>query len=214
MKYVLVSLLCLAAIAAYALSLDAAQSQRFLHETGPVERGSALIYVATIFLLPLAYGLRGAFTRWYAIVLLAFFAFRELDGDKKLFSVGMLKSRQYFGDAPILEKLTGILVLAFIIWALVVLVRRHGLRWRNALRRFEPWALAIGLGAFFMVTSKTVDGPRRKLAPYGIDISEEVKRFVITYEEVAELGIAVMFAVVVLLAALNGRDRTEIAQRT
>ena len=199
----------LVAIGAYAVSLDTGASQKLLSERGPVERASPLLYLAGIAAMPFAFGLRGAAARWYVAVVLAFFAFRELDLDKSLFTLGLLKSRQYLSDTPVMEKVVGLAIIGLLAASAVAIAVRHGRSWVVDVFRGRAWAWATGLALFFLVTSKTVDGPMRKLAPWGITIDAETKRWIVTYEEIAELGAAVCLLLAVVFLIGTGASRTK-----
>ena len=205
MSYVLLPIAALVTIGAYALSLDPPAMSLLLREGGPIELGSVVLYLVCIALLLPAFAVRGTVTRWYVVVLLVFLAFRELDGDKKLFTLGLLKSRQYTGDAPLSEKLIGIVLLVVLALSLGLLAWRHGRAWLEAVLRLRPWAWAVGAGLAFMATSKLVDGAQRKLAPFGIELTPQAERWAFAYEEVAELGIGLMFAAALVNIALDRR---------
>ena len=51
------------------------------------------------------------------------------------------------------------------------------------------------------VTQKIGHSLGRKLAPYGIEISESMNHFAYVFEEVGELGIPLFFAVAILTSS-------------
>ncbi|MFG6594933.1 hypothetical protein ACGYK4_10340 [Sulfitobacter sp. 1A13368] len=179
--------------------LPAATQTTLLAEGGFYESLSVVGYILCI--LALAWTLRGAVLRvWYLPLVLAVMAARELDLDKSLFTRGLFKARQYTGEGvPLGERLIAALILALIVTAILLMLRRHARPYLTALFRGRAWAGAVLLGIGFTVAYKLLDGIARKLAPLGIEISADAERTAFVVEEIGELGIPVMFLAAILL---------------
>ena len=168
-------------------------------ERGPVEDITIVGYAVCVGLMMWRWPLGVFRARWYFSALCILFAAREMDFDKSLFTVGLLKSRQYVGDMVSLpEKALSLIVLIGVI-AVVVSILRYEIRgFVKGLIALRTSPLAILAAVLMIVSTKLLDGIGRKLAPYGIEISESVEHFAYVYEEVGELGIPLFFAVAVL----------------
>ncbi|MFG6568388.1 hypothetical protein [Sulfitobacter sp. 1A13679] len=179
--------------------LPAATQTTLLAEGGFYESLSVVGYILCI--LALVWTLRGAVLRvWYLPLVLAVMAARELDLDKSLFTRGLFKARQYTGEGvPLGERLIAALILALIVTAILLMLRRHARPYLTALFRGRAWAGAVLLGIGFTVAYKLIDGIARKLAPLGIEVSADAERTAFVVEEIGELGIPVMFLVAILL---------------
>ena len=179
--------------------LPAATQTTLLAEGGFYESLSVVGYILCI--LALVWTLRGAVLRvWYLPLVLAVMAARELDLDKSLFTRGLFKARQYTGEGvPLGERLIAALILALIVTAILLMLRRHARPYLTALFRGRAWAGAVLLGIGFTVAYKLLDGIARKLAPLGIEVSADAERTAFVVEEIGELGIPVMFLVAILL---------------
>lgn len=189
--YVILCLVVTGSLFAALLSLDDTRQRALLQEGGALETGSALLY-------PLAIALLLPFFRmvWPFIFMLAVFCMREFDLDKLLFTEGLFKSRQFVGDTVHwIERLIsgGVLLLIAVSLGLVLLRGIRGLPRR--LRQGDGVALCVGLGVILAATSKIADGLDRKLKAFGILITEEADLAALTYEEVAEFGMALSFVV-------------------
>ncbi len=153
-------------------------------EGGPVEMASA---VGLLALAIVALSVRGRAWGWAVPVMLLLLAAREFDLDKSLLSDGMLKLRFYTGNAPPVEKAMGAVVIGLILATFANLLRR-GLRpWLSALRAAAPWAVWLGVGLLAVVVAKSLDGIGRKLAPLGLELTEQSGRAFGALEETLEL---------------------------
>ncbi|MFG6517764.1 hypothetical protein ACGYLX_09910 [Sulfitobacter sp. 1A13496] len=179
--------------------LPAASQTTLLAEGGFYESLSVVGYILCI--LALIWTLRGAVLRvWFLPLVLAVMAARELDLDKSLFTRGLFKARQYTGEGvPLGERLIAGLILALIVTAILLMLRRHARPYLTALFRGRAWAGAVLLGIGFTVAYKLLDGIARKLAPLGIEVSADAERTAFVVEEIGELGIPVMFLAAILL---------------
>ena len=137
--------------------------------------------------------------------LFVLFAARELDFDKAFTQSGILSLRFYSGDSALTAKLIG---GAFALFAAFVLLRtlRYGLpaAWR-AFRAREPWPWFAVLAAVLIVFVKTLDGLGRKLADFGIGISDEVNKAASMIEEIGESFLPIL-CILALLSRWKGRQ--------
>ena len=179
-------------------------------ENGAIEIASAFLWLfAALAFLWLAQP-NTLSSRWHVPLLFLLFCARELDFDKKFLSQGILKARLYSGDAPIVEKLIGLVVISVILVVVVRLVKRN---WRDVLaglRDGAGWAwttmFAFGLAGF----SKLIDGADRKLASFGVELPPSVNASLSVAEEVMELG----FVVVTILALCLYERQSSNSART
>lgn len=172
-----------------------------LREGGLIETLSVIGYGICIALMLVLWGLRPTLKRWYFAVMMALFAGRELDLDKIPFSEGLLKSRQYIGDTvPTGERIIAALILLGVIATVLTLLRRETGRFVRGLRARSAAAYAVLIGILFIGAYKTIDGLGRKLAPFGIDISQNLDRTAALIEEIGELGIPLMFGLAIVLS--------------
>ncbi|TFL19143.1 hypothetical protein [Jannaschia formosa] len=173
-------------------------------EDGPVEIASVVAYLgAAVAYAAAAPGLAaGRYWQIPATLLLA--AAREMDLDKSLLSGGILKSRFYTGDFPLWEKLVGLVIVVFALWAGLRLIR-HGAGpvWR-ALRSGRGWPWLVVGALVGVVVAKGFDGIGRKLRPLGIEVSQALNDQLGDVEEWLELGAA---AAILLAVALWARSR-------
>ncbi|MEO1408023.1 MAG: hypothetical protein AAFV54_16270 [Pseudomonadota bacterium] len=174
------------AVYVVALSLSPDEAERFTAESGPVETASAVFYILGAMclaaLLPRS---------WPYFVVMVAFALREFDLDKRGFTEGLLKSKQYVSsEVSLIERLYSILLLGFILTALFLVVRRGFQAFLTGLKGGNGIALSVLFGLFFGATSKLIDGLGRKLEPFGITLSDRSAQAAALYEEVAEFGMA------------------------
>ena len=180
---------------------DPATQERMLSEEGIFEMGSALGYLLAAALLLFFMASSGNRRSWPLVGILLAMSGREFDLDKKLFTEGLFKSRQYLGDqVPLAERLAALVILLAILTCLWVAARRYGPGFLRGLRDGvrADWLVATGL--MLAVLSKAVDGLNRKLEPLGLRVSDEVARAASRYEEIAELGIPISFILAIFSA--------------
>ncbi|MEM9550303.1 MAG: hypothetical protein AAGA05_03955 [Pseudomonadota bacterium] len=170
-------------------------------EGGPIETASALLWIyaaaALVWFAPRTVLGQG----WQFPALFVLFAARELDMDKAYLSEGILKARLYSGDAPIGEKLIGLIVIALILTIAIRLFRRNLGDWLRGLGRAAPWALTAGGALALAFVSKTIDGAGRKLEPLGIQLSDAVIAATGATEEWMELAFVLLAVLAVCLWA-------------
>lgn len=136
----------------------------------------------------------------YFITICLFFAARELDWDKTLFTVGLLKGDFLFSpEVPIAERLLGGIILFVILQALYLLVRRHWRQFLTGLLHLQPVQVFIGAAMALIVFSKAIDGIGRKLAAFDIRIGVALERNSQLLEEVLELGIPLFLLLAIVV---------------
>ena len=158
----------------------------FLKEGQMVEVCSALLLIQGIGCWFAVKGREG-WRAWQIPAILALFALREMDVDKRFTDSGLLKLRTYTGDAPLPVKLLGACVLFFSLVVVWRIARRNALRWARDLRAGKPYALAVLLAAGLTGTGKALDGLGRKLLDVGIVISGRLDARAGQAEEAFEL---------------------------
>lgn len=180
-----------------------------LNEAGAIEMASALLYAyAAIVWLWTRPGDSWK-QSWQVPTVMLMMMGREFDLDKKLTSVGILKSNLYLTNtAPVMERILGVLVIAFAVTAIIRLLALNGPAFLNGLRQRALWAFSLVVGAGFAVVSKSVDGIARKLAPLGITLNEQTDTFMFVVEELLEFGIPVMFLIAVIGSVRLQYDKT------
>jgi len=165
---------------------------RLYHEGSGIELASFLL---------LAYGCVGflvlapqhAFGRvWHVPVGLFLLASRELDLDKRFLADGMLKSNLYRHDNPISHKLIGGAVVILILWVIWRHVRRSGPGWVRSIFGLQLWAWLWLLAMASIVIARSLDGLKRKLLKFGIEVSRGQASFAAQTEEILELAFAML----------------------
>jgi hypothetical protein len=199
---VILALAVLAALVGIIQLFPVQERLALIAERGPVEDITIVGYGVCVALMMWRWPLGVFSARWYFSALCILFAAREMDFDKSLFTVGLLKSRQYVGDMVSLpEKALSLFVLVGVI-AVVVSILRYEMRdFAKGVIALSASPLAVLAAVLMIVSTKLLDGIGRKLAPYGIEISESMDRFAYVFEEVGELGIPLFFAVAILTSS-------------
>lgn len=176
-------------------------------EGGPIEGMSAAFwFVAALWLsVYLIRQRRGAL--WHLAVLLWAAGMRELDMDKAYTQDGILQLRLYSGDAPALQKLIGAAIVLLILTAAIRLLIRDlpGFLRRIPALRANEWLVILIIELLFI--SKSIDGLGRKLAPFGVEISDWTSDFAGRAEEAMELFAAIFVLQVVVLGVRRAAQR-------
>lgn len=172
-----------------------------LHEDGPVEKASAVLWggcaLIALYFLPL-HQLRST---WQIPAGFALLGARELDFDKRFLSEGILQARLYTGDAPLWEKAIGLAVVAVILLTAIRLLRHGGPQVLAALKAGAAWAWSAVGALALLVVSKSIDGIDRKLDDFGIELSAGVVERAMVAEELMELTGATLVVWAVCLGA-------------
>ncbi|RJE79481.1 hypothetical protein [Paracoccus sp. JM45] len=168
-------------------------------ESGPIERLSAIYLVCAAIWL----GVITDLSRWHQVVLIAAGGLRELDWDKAFTDSGILSLRLYSGDSGWGQKLAGLVILVLLMTAGLRLLRRDFKPWVMSLRAGDvaAWLVAGCLGLH--VIAKTLDGLGRKLAPWGINLSDWTNTVAGRAEEALELVAAILILQVVALISAH-----------
>jgi len=179
-----------------------------VRETGGIEIASALLYAyAAITWLWTRPG-EAWRTSWQVPGIMFLMMGRELDFDKKLTSIGVLRSDLYLTNmAPLMERILGVIAVVFVAIVAIRVIALNGRAFIDGLRRGTIWAWAFAIGIGFAILSKAVDGIGRKLAPLGITLDSQTKLMMVILEELLELGIPVMF-IVAVIASIRLADPT------
>lgn len=177
-------------------------------ESGPVEMASAAFLMLAAGALFRDMGRRRAWGDWHLAVLALAAGLRELDWDKAFTDSGVLSLRLYSGTAPAGQKMAGGLVLILLVWAGLRLLRRDLVPWWHALQRgtLSLWLMLAVSGLY--AAAKLLDGLGRKLASWGIELSEQASRAAGLAEEGLELAGAML---VLQAVALRQAGRPEPA---
>jgi hypothetical protein len=170
----------------------------FFAENGPIENAGLAAFVIGAFGFAALAPDRAFGSAWYVPVIFLLMAARELDFDKRFTEKGILQLRLYTGDYPLGQKLIGAGFVLLILAVLYLLVRRGVAVAIAAVRAGKGgwvWVLAVGVG--LVVVAKTIDGAGRKLAPYGIEISDALSKSLGKTEEMFEFlfGLALLLAI-------------------
>lgn len=194
---------CLSAIlAALAVDLVLADDVNQVFDEGhSIEMASAVLLFAAAGLWLVTRWGRAGLGEWPIPVALLLMGMRELDFDKAFTTKGILHMALYTRPAPVLEKLVGLVVICVILALLYQLVRVFLRPWLANLRarRTSAWMVAVAL--VLMVAAKSVDGLGRKLAGFGIEVSDQLLSRVGRIEEILELVF-----VLLLVQAIVWRD--------
>jgi hypothetical protein len=188
------------AMMAVVAQLPMPMQDSLLAEGGPFETLSVVGYGLCILLMFVLWPAASAARRWYFAVFMALFAARELDLDKKPFTEGLLKARQFSSDGvSLMEKgVAGVILVAIIATGLILLRRETWGFIRGVAKGAAP-QLAVLIGLLFIIVYKLTDGLARKLEPFGITLGQDQIDLAYVIEEVGELGIPLMFAVAIYL---------------
>lgn len=172
-------------------------------ESGPIEQTSALFLLLSALALTVDLVWRRDWGRWHLAVLVLAAGLRELDWDKAFTDSGVLQLRLYSGDGPLTHKIIGAAVLITLVWAGLRLLRRNLPDWLRALRGGDvgAWLMLAALGLYGV--AKSLDGLARKLAPWGIEISDWANRTAGRSEEAMELFGAILILQVVALSLIR-----------
>lgn len=192
------SLLGLSAVYAVAFTLSGENLDFYVGESGPVQVLSAAGYLTVIVALWREMGSRFIWRHVYFVAIPALMCLRELDMHNRFTTVSLTKSTFYTSSqVPLLEKVIGIAIVAFLVWCVVAMLIRHTRGFIEGLRSAQAYACALFLAGAFGVMAKAVDGIASKLEPFGIAVTPKVEQVAIVSEEVLELGIPLFFLVAV-----------------
>lgn len=151
---------------------------------------------------------------WQVPAVLLLMMGREFDLDKSLTSVGILQSKLYLtNEAPLMERILGVVVIAFVVTVAVRLVRFNSTIFVNALRDRSIWAWSVLAAIGLAVVAKSLDGLERKLAPFGISVNPAIAGKAEFMEEFLELGIPLLLLAATLSSFILRQIHRRAAQR-
>ncbi|SHI89588.1 hypothetical protein SAMN04488012_103239 [Palleronia salina] len=168
-----------------------------LREGGSIETVSAVLLAMAAVAHARLHDLR---RDWHVPVGLLLLSLRELDADKAFTTEGILQSNLYTDPAPWPEKVIGGAVVLLALVVLYRLARYQLVPWLRGLWAGDGWAWTFTLAGVLVVVAKSLDGIARKLAPLGIDVSNDLARFSGRVEESFELIFALCLIAVVGLS--------------
>jgi hypothetical protein len=170
--------------------------ERFMGETGPVERLTAASYAACAIAIWWA-RVRGddrRTTAAAAAVLLAFAA-RELDWHRTFTGTSVLRVSWYGGPASLGAKVLAAGVLAAVLLALAWLLLRHGRAMWRGWRQRRPIAVTMLLFAATLLLAKSLDRSVAILVEdFGVPVSLSWKALRTAFEEWLELALSLLVA--------------------
>lgn len=173
-----------------------AEAERLLSEEGPIETGSAVSYVlcgAALLVVRPDWP-----AKWHAVGLLVLMCLRELDFHSRFTSMNITKIKFYLSaEVPAKEKLVGIMVIAYGVFAVYRLVRLEGKAWLEGLRAGHACAFGVLYGVLCAIISKTLDGFARKMHDLEWTVDARSADYAKYFEETLELGIALMFGLAI-----------------
>ncbi|MEF7612829.1 hypothetical protein V4F39_02830 [Aquincola sp. MAHUQ-54] len=168
-----------------------------IHEGGPIENLTVLLYVLAVAALWWVGGPADERLGRIGVgVMLLAFAARELDLHKALTGTSVLKVSFYLRDAPLHQKLIALpIVLAIAAAGLWLLVRFAKPVWQQ-LRLRRPLAVTVAAFIVTLVATKIIDRSFAILAEdFGIVMSASVDTVLSALEEIGECALPVIAAV-------------------
>ena len=199
----IIFLVCIMAILPW-INIDT--QKKLLIEGGLFESSTVYGYIFCLILIFVSWPWHKILSKWYFSALIILFALRELDYDKAHFTHGVLKSKQYFSDLVGVSELIisiGVLLLILIVLASIVLREKNN--FIKGIIDLKQSQLAVLASIILVVVTKTIDGLKRKLEGFGIDLSNKIEHFAMIIEEVGEMGIPIMFAIAILSCCKKNR---------
>lgn len=177
--------------------LPRATVMRLIHENGPVESLTVLLYLlVAVALWCVPRPLAQAAPRLALTVMLAAFAARELDLHKAFTGTSVLKVSFYLRDHPLHQKITALPILAVIAFTAVWLLLRHARPMWQGLRRSRPLAITVAIFLVTLVCTKIIDRSFAILAEdFGVVMTTGLDTVLSALEEVVECSLPLTVAV-------------------
>jgi hypothetical protein len=181
------------------LASPAFQNSLF-REGAAVEMLSAVAYFLAAALL-LIQAIMKMPARWTLCALILCFGMRELDFDKRFTTMGIFKLR-FFSSNEVLwpEKLLGVVVVALFLALIYLLIKNYSRPFLKKIKQGNGMALSVLFSGGALVVAKTIDGIARKLKPFGIESTKELKHLSSSIEESLELTAALLILILVMAA--------------
>jgi hypothetical protein len=182
------------------LSMPPDAVERFMGETGPVEKLTAASYAAC------------ALAMWWArvpgddwrttaasSVMLAAFCARELDWHRTFTGTSVLRLSWYGGPAGVGTKATAALILVAVLLALGWLLRTHTRAMWHGWRVRRPIAVTVVVFVVTLLLAKTLDRSVAILIEdFGVDVTLSWKALRTAFEEWLELALSALVALALL----------------
>jgi len=167
-------------------------------EHNPLEMTTAIAYIIAAIIGLLVFVKDKSQMHFITFALMVLATGREMDLHKEWTTDSILKSRFYIDPAtPIIEKIIGGIVILFLVYAVITLVRRTP-RFIMMLWQLSALAWSIALGLGLLTIAKTMDSMAR-LFPFLADFHAHHRDFLNVIEETLELGGALFFVVMVII---------------
>lgn len=162
-----------------------------IHEEGPVELLTTLLYLfAAVALWCVQRPLQGAGTRLALTVMLLAFAAREQDLHKAFTGSSVLKVSFYLHDHPLHQKLVALPILAVIAATTLWLLSRYARPMWQGLRQARPLAITVAIFFVTLVATKVIDRSFAILAEdFGVHMSDQLDTILSALEEVVECSL-------------------------
>jgi hypothetical protein len=179
--------------------LGPAIAASFYGEEGPVE---VITLVSMLAIVPLYAALmpRLHLTTVVPALIALLMGWRELDGDRWFTNKSVLSTGYYFDNSgvPYGERILVGVIMSLIGLAILRFFWRARFSILGALREFQPYCRSVIAGFAMLGLSLALDGLGRKLAVFGVHVSEVGSAMGKAIEEAAELGLAVAFLIALL----------------
>lgn len=170
---------------------------RLIHENGPVESLTVLLYLlVAVALWCVPRPLAQAAPRLAMTVMMMAFAARELDLHKAFTGTSVLKVSFYLRDHPLHQKLVALPLLAVIAFSAVWLLLRYARPMWQGLRQARPLAVTVAIFLVTLVFTKVIDRSFAILAEdFGVVMSTGLDTVLSALEEVVECSLPLIVAV-------------------
>lgn len=186
----------LALLIGVALFLDAPAQDILLREGGIVELASVWGYVLCVLYIAHKGGKHYIAKYHYIVLLIIFCMLRELDFDKRLTTMGILKSKFLVSpDVPLIEKLIGAAFILLIVYCVVMTIVLHAKKFFADLKTCSSDIFGLMAIGFLLVTSKLLDGAERKMKTIGVEVGFHASHYATLVEEILELGIPIVILI-------------------
>lgn len=197
-----------------AFTLEGDARQQFLAESGPVETGSALSYVAiTILLCGFSFWrVDRRFTLQTAAISALLMA-RELDCHNRFTTEGVFRSSFYFRDnASITEKIIVSIIMIGIIVLLIDYARRYTGRYIKGALSMTPWVLCVGAGFVMIAMGKAMDSSTWAFEAVGVEQQLSISLINILEESLELAGAVALLCASILYIRAALRERSPRAK--
>lgn len=174
----------------YSFSFTEQEWNLWFAEDGPIENISAAGYFVCAALI-LCCGNINYFKKHYCfIATVLLFGMRELDFHSRFTTMGILKTKFFVSNlVPLHEKFIGLLVIAFLVFLVVIMIKNYRKDFLTKLLSLSPVHIGATLAFILLAMSKTFDGFARKLHIFNIEVTPILDLRITTIEETVEVGV-------------------------